>query len=266
MNRADYDAFTAALLANLRADPRVVGLIAAGSMADTDHAPDEYSDHDFWIITEPGAQEAFRTAYAWLPDHERIALAIRETEHGIKILYDFGHLVEYAVFAQEELAVTRLNSHRILLDRGGVAAAVQTVLERTAAEHAAHSANPAYHFGQFITNLWVGVGRHYRGERLSAHKFVRFSALTHLLPLIVAYVPAQNPDRLDNIDLTRRFEEAYPAIGAEINALLRLETPQAAAGLLWLADLLLRDALPDYPLEAVRTVQDFVKPAIPIVD
>ncbi|MBN2471455.1 MAG: hypothetical protein JXN59_12085 [Anaerolineae bacterium] len=254
MNRADYDAFTAALIANLRDDPRVLGLIAAGSMANTSHAPDAYSDHDFWIITEPGAQEHFRTVYDWLPECDRIALAFRETQHGVKLLYDFGHLVEYAVFAPEELAVTRLNSTRVLLDQGDISALAAQIVDRTAAEHAARRADPAFLFGQFITHLWVGVGRHYRGEQLSGHAFVKNFALGDLLPLIAAVVPAEHPDRLDNIDPARRFEQAYPALGAEINALLLLAVPEAAAGLLRLADRLLQGALPDYPAEAVQVV------------
>lgn len=254
MNRAAYDAFTAALTANLRDDARVLGLIAAGSMADTDHAPDAYSDHDFWIITAPGAQEHFRTTFDWLPGHDRIALAFRETEHGVKVLYEFSHLVEYAVFAREELVVTSLNSYRVLLDRGGIAALAAEVAARTAAQ-TTRRADPTFLFGQFITHLWVGVGRHYRGEQLSGHSFVKNLALGDLLALIAAHIPAEHPDRLDNIDPARRFEQAYPALGAEINALLLLETPGAAAGLLVLAERLLRDTLPEYPAEAVRVVR-----------
>ncbi len=254
MNRADYDAFTAALVANLRDDPRVLGLIAAGSMANTDHAPDEYSDHDFWIITEPGAQKHFRTAFDWLPEHDRIALAFRETEHGLKILYAFGHLVEYAVFGPEDIFVARLNSYRVLLDRGGIEALALEIAARTSLYNY-NRPGTVMPIGQFITHLWVGVGRHYRGEQLSGHTFVKNHALGDLLSLIAAHVPAEHPDRLDNIDPARRFEQAYPALGAEINALLLLETPQAAAGLLTLADRLLADALPEYPAEAVRVVR-----------
>lgn len=258
MNRADYEAFTAALVRTLSADPRVLGLIAAGSMAATDHAPDEYSDHDFWIVTTPGAQEYFRTTFNWLPGHEEIILVFRETAHGLKVLYRFGHLVEYAVFAPDELAVTRLNSYRVLVDRAGIAAPAGEIVARTAAEHAGRQADPAYHFGQFLTNLWVGIGRHRRGERLSGSRFVRCESLNHLLMLITALVPADRPEVLDSIDPARRFEQAYPALGAEINAALLQETPQAAAALLALAERFLRDRLLDYPVEAVEVVRRLV--------
>ncbi len=255
MNRADYHAFTAALVSALSADSRVLGLIAAGSMAATDHAPDEYSDHDFWIVTTPGAQEYFRTTFDWLPDHEQIALVFRETAHGLKVLYRFGHLVEYAVFAPEELAVTYLNSYRILIDRAQIAARAAEIVTRTAAGHSGQQADLAYHFGQFLTNLWVGIGRHRRGERLSGHDFVRHGAVRHLLTLIAALIPPDRSGVLDSLDPARRFEQAYPALGTEINTVLRLETPQAAAALLALAGRLLHDRLPDYPAEAVEVVR-----------
>ncbi|GAB4574618.1 MAG: hypothetical protein Kow0077_22110 [Anaerolineae bacterium] len=254
MNLHDYDTFSAELQATLEQDSRVLGLVAAGSMANTNHAPDAYSDHDFWIITRPGAQEHFRTTYDWLPYHERIILAFRETEHGLKLFFDFGHLVEYAVFAPEELSVTRLNSYRVLIDRERIAERLQEVLERTAQESAAEQDNSTFLFGQFLTNLWVGVGRHRRGEWLSGHQFVRHSALNHLLPLLKRWVPAQRPDRLDNIDHTRRFEQAYPALGQDLRRALLLDTPEAADALLTLAAVELGRTWPDYPTEAVHCV------------
>lgn len=67
MDVADYRAFTQALAGGLKADARVVGLVAVGSMAERDYAPDEWSDHDFFVLTRPGEQEAFRSDLSWLP-------------------------------------------------------------------------------------------------------------------------------------------------------------------------------------------------------
>jgi hypothetical protein len=56
-------------------------------MARRDYEPDRWSDHDFFVITTPGEQEAFRADPSWLPDRERIVLSYRETPHGVKALY-----------------------------------------------------------------------------------------------------------------------------------------------------------------------------------
>ena len=55
-----YAAFTEALRARLEADPRVVGLVALGSMARRDYEPDRWSDHDFFVITRAAEAVARR--------------------------------------------------------------------------------------------------------------------------------------------------------------------------------------------------------------
>ncbi|MCC7207592.1 MAG: hypothetical protein IT323_09805, partial [Anaerolineae bacterium] len=113
MQTVDYWAFIDALRTRLEADPRVVGLVLLGSTADKSHAPDEYSDHDFFVITTPGAQEHFRTHLDWLPDPDSIVLAVRETAHGLKILYTSGHILEFAVFDLAEIGAATVNDFAI---------------------------------------------------------------------------------------------------------------------------------------------------------
>lgn len=243
-----YQKFTDRLTSNLRDDSRVLGLVAAGSMARQDYQPDAYSDHDFFVIVQPGAQPEIRQNLAWLPDVPQIALAFQETAHGMKVVYESGHLLEFAVFDPEELLMARSNRYRVLLDKGDVATRMAQVAAQTADAQAGETA-VSFHIGQFITNLLVGVGRQRRGEQLSGHKFVKLNALTHLLLLLAAHLPAAKKGLLDNLDATRRFEQAYPALGAEINALLLADTETAARGLLALAE---RELAPIWPEEMRR--------------
>jgi hypothetical protein len=50
MTLEEYQAFTDTLQRNLEQDDRVIGLVAAGSMAGEHHLPDRWSDHDFLVI------------------------------------------------------------------------------------------------------------------------------------------------------------------------------------------------------------------------
>lgn len=243
-----YQEFTDRLTANLDHDGRVLGLVAAGSMARQDYQPDAYSDHDFYVIVQPGAQPEMRQNLAWLPDAAQIVLAFQETKHGMKVIYDSGHLLEFAVFDPEELLMAHSNRYRVLLDKGDVAECMVQVVAQTEAAQEGETA-VFFHIGQFITNLLVGVGRQRRGEQLSGHKFVKLNALTHLLPLLAAHLPADKKGVLDSLDATRRFEQAYPALGAEINALLLADTETAARGLLALAE---RELAPIWPKEMRR--------------
>jgi hypothetical protein len=159
MQPDDYRSFTEALRARLADDARVVGLVAVGSMADRDYAPDEWSDHDFFVISLPGEQEALRVDVGWLPDADRVALSFRETEHGLKVIYDDGHLLEFAVFDLDEIALAGVNRYRVLIDRGEVE-------ERTASVRSRPRPSPGddYLFGMMVASALVAAGRARRGR------------------------------------------------------------------------------------------------------
>jgi len=234
MDPQAYEAFADQLTANLQARPEVLGLVAVGSFA---VGADRYSDHDFFVIAPPDATEALRGDRTWLPAHERLVIAIRETQHGIKAVYDDGHLVEYAVFTPDEIALARLNRTRVLFDRADVAARIARTVEttRVAVRDEAHT--DGWLVGQFLATLLIGVSRHRRGERLAAIEFVHGLALRFLLMLIARHVPPDSPGVLDDLNPYRRVERAYPALGAELDAIIaRGDLEAVARGLFELAE------------------------------
>ena len=227
-----YRAFTRELTELLEGDVRIVGLVALGSMAERDYAPDEWSDHDFFVVTHAGEQEMFRERLSWLPSADRIAFSFRETAHGLKVLYDDGHLLEFAVFDLDELRLARVNRYRVLVDRGGVSERMREVHEATARSTQSGREDERFHFGQLVTNVLVGAGRHMRGEAMSGAFFVKSSAVRHLLALVAMTVPAERARHgvaRDDLDPFRRFDLVYPEIAREVDALLRAPTPEAHA-------------------------------------
>ncbi len=257
MDLEGYNAFTDRLRASLEADPRVLGLIAVGSMAQRDTRPDAWSDHDFLVVVVPGAQEAMRNDPAWLPDHERVILRFRETAHGVKLLYEHGHLIEFAVFDPEELHVARIDQYRVLLDRADLGRRMEEVTRATVEWRRAEAPDDAYLIGQLLTNVFVAHGRWLRGERLSARAFLG-QAVTHLVRLVERYVPADAPEVLVSIDPLRRFELGYGALGAALNEVLDRPVPAAAAGLLSLARQELAERMPRFPAAALEAVCRYV--------
>ena len=255
---SEYQAWTDALVQSLAPDHRVLGIVAVGSMARKGTEPDRWSDHDFFVVTQPHEQASFRAAHGWLPQADRIIYSFQETAHGVKVLYDFGHLLEYAVFDLDELQLARINRYRVLLDRGPVTEAMAQIAEVTTTCVNAEQPGLAWSFGQFLTNLFVGVGRHRRGERLSGHRFVKSHALGHLLYLLQRLKSPDHPGVLDNLDGSRRFERAYPQVGDDVARLLLLPTPACARGLLDLCLAEIGPALPPYPPEAAQVVLDYI--------
>jgi lincosamide nucleotidyltransferase B/F len=255
LQSAEYHQFTGNLKENLEKDGRVTGLIALGSMANQDYQPDEWSDHDFFVITNAGEQESLKQNLSWLPQSENIVFSFKETAHGMKVLYQSGHVLEFAVFDLAELSLAKINRYRVLLDKGGVSETAATVKQATDVPETVDSAKT---FGEFIFNLLIGVSRYHRGEIISGHQFVKSYALRHLLVLLEEHLPSPQKSVLDNFDPYRRFERVYPALGKEVNALLRLDVPQCANSMLLLIDRELGVSLPSYPAHAVAVLKELL--------
>lgn len=258
VEKAAYEEFTAALVGALGARPVVLGLVAVGSMAS---GPDAWSDHDFLVVADPGATEALRADPTWLPRHERLVLHFRETAHGMKGVYDDGHLVEYAVFAPDEISLALLNRTRVLFDRADITDRVAAVVAGTPDRIPADTESDANLEGQLLTALLVGVQRHRRGEHLSGIDFVHRFALRHFLVLLDRHVEADRPEVRDDLNPFRRVELAYPAVGAELGRLFATGDLEATArGLLELAARTLSPVL-DTGRQAWDTVRRALAPA-----
>jgi hypothetical protein len=148
-----------------------------------------------------------RQDLSWLPDHAAIALAPRETAHGLKVVYESGHVLEFAVFTIGELSLAGANAYEVALDRGGVAPIMESLAKRPRAAR-----NDEANLALFIALLLIGVGRARRGELLVAGNAIRTYAVERLL-IVLAH---RHPDpRLDDLDPFRRVELAFPTLGLD---------------------------------------------------
>jgi hypothetical protein len=253
MNRSAYRQFSEELQHRLEADNRVLALVAVGSMAAQDYFPDEWSDHDFFVIVQNGCQESFRSHLEWLPANDQIVFMFRETEHGIKVLYSNAHLLEFAIFNLEELHLARINRYRLLIDRANLQPHLDQIVEQTK-KTTGMQADDLWSFGQFLTSILVGVGRHRRGEQMSGRAFVKTNAVHHLIALLRKHISSPRKEILDDLDGLRRFEFAYPDLARDLNSALEADTPDCGKQLIQIADRLLKDRLANYPVDAVNAV------------
>ncbi len=261
MNLERYRSFTQRLRARLESDARVLGLVAVGSMAELGRTPDEWSDHDFFVITVAGAQESFRQDLGWLPDSERIVLKVRETAHGLKVLYDDAHLLEFAIFDEAELYLARVNDYRVLLDRAHVEDDLRHLRTKSAAEVSSFDVERA--FALFLSALLVGAGRTARGEVLSGSSFIKQHALGLLLRILAHCLPTGSTSQLDNLDPFRRFERQFPEQGRTLQHLLLLEPGLCARQLLAFADEQLAHRMERYPTRAVQVLRNQLEQSAP---
>lgn len=253
MDAAAYADFTRRLAATLAGRPEVLGLVALGSTAGLDTRPDAWSDHDVWIVTDPGHAESYRRSLDWLPDAERIVLSLRETAHGVKLLYEDGHLVEFAAFDTDELAVARLNRYRILHDRGGLDERLMELRDTPGAPAPVMPATDR--IAQILTLLQVGVSRYRRGEHLSARAFIHTHAMNHLVALIAQTHPDARPDLADDLDPLRRFEVRFPDIAPLLDRIGAQEAPEAATAMIDFLEREWAPQMPGFPHRAVAAVR-----------
>ncbi|MEN9953664.1 MAG: hypothetical protein RL028_266 [Actinomycetota bacterium] len=201
--------------------PEVIGLIFVGSAAATERV-DQYSDQDFFLVVHPGAGETFRQNLDWLPNHQNIAFSPRETAHGLKVVYQNGDVLEFAVFEDSELELSSVNDYSVVLDRQDISERMAKIAKRSIPA----ATNRAQDLELFFSLILIGVGRARRGEVLAAEQHIKSYALAHALKAIRA-AGASNP-RADSLNSFRRFEFDYPALAAELLELLLLETEAAA--------------------------------------
>lgn len=259
------DPFVDALVARLGADPDIVGLVLAGSSAETARR-DRWSDHDFLVITADGTPERYRTDLTWLPDSADLGFWFRETPHGLKALYRSGLLVEFAVFDRSEFAACALSHYAVAIDRGGIADLADEVHRRTAARQQDVSAHPTAgdalaSFRAFLSLVYIGTGRARRGERLSANVFLRDYATSNLLACaraLAAEATGLLPSVLDPLDPWRRVEQALPGLAAALDTALTSPVDVIGIRLLDATDVHLAPDWPGYPATEVALVRDLL--------
>lgn len=189
-------------------------LIGVGSVGTELDRLDEFSDLDFFVIVDPGWQQAFIDDISWLRDVAPIEFSFQNTRDGHKVLFEDGIYAEFAVFGLDQLAHIAAPGARIVWRADGVAES-----DLAFAEPAAQEA-PSVEFlvGEITTNLYVGLQRYRRGERLSAMRFIQGHALDSFIKLLGVTEPSQ-PGHKDPFDLSRRVEQRSPGFAARFSSM-----------------------------------------------
>jgi hypothetical protein len=248
-----FEAISDGIAAGVRETPGLIGLILLGSASAEGAARrDEWSDHDFFVLTAPGRGPELREDLGWLPDPDRIALLAREGEIGFVVVYDDGRVLEFAYSEAAELSGALVGEATVVIDDSDGTAAT---LVRAARDRAAGQAalDAALEVRLVLVKLLIGVGRIRRGELLVGNQFIRTWAIKHLVRAIRGRTPAQSANR-DVIDPLRRFEQDFPEWGAELAAALDVDAEQAARRLFELVRRRLEPGWDDFPTRAADAV------------
>ncbi|MEU5526276.1 hypothetical protein ABZ744_04990 [Micromonospora chersina] len=223
------------LAAHLATRPDTVALLGLGSAgADRDRL-DDHSDLDFFLVVSDGAVARYVDSIDWLAAPCPVAYSFANERNGRKARYADGIFVEYAVFTVAELARLPFTGARVVWQRPDAPAGL------AGSGAPPHPATPydtvEFHLNEALTNLYVGLHRELRGERLTAARFIQSYAVDRVLALLRLTEPSA-AHRRDPFDPSRRVEQAYPPEVLPLAAMVpgyRHNREAARATLDWLA-------------------------------
>ncbi|MGM0885241.1 MAG: hypothetical protein ACQEXQ_29885 [Bacillota bacterium] len=195
-----------------------LALMGVGSVGAELERMDEYSDLDFFVIVERGFKRRFIDQLDWLEDAHPLAYRFMNSYIGYKVLFEDGIFAEYAVFEEHELADSSYSTGRIVwkspsYDNDGI-------VNPAKAYPKIRVDSVDYPLGEAFSNLYVGLCRYARGEKLSAVHFVqgyaidRIISVLHLLETETDYYP-------DPFGNERRLERRFPTFANRIGQMMQ---------------------------------------------
>lgn len=182
-----------------------IALLGLGSVGRDLHRLDEHSDADFFVVVDDGAETAYIRDIDWLEATAPVAWSFENSPLGRKVLFEDGLFAEYAVFGLTQLGTAGYPPARIIWQRADAPAGLD--------EPTVPLPGPASleeQVGEAVTNLYVGLHRDLRGERLTATRFIQGYALDRLITILgllgLGTGGQQDPFVIDR-GVERRFAE-----------------------------------------------------------
>jgi len=190
-----------------------LALLGLGSVGQDLQRLDAYSDLDFFVIVRPGSKWRFLDSLDWLESVQPIAYSFQNTVDGFKLLYDDGIFCEMAVFEPQELANIPYDGARVVWqdESSDLSLPISNKLPPAPAQ----PPTKEYLMGEILSNLYVGLGRFHRGEKLTAVRFIQVQAVDRILEL-APFIEKPQIDNADPFNNTRRFEKRFPQTAAEL--------------------------------------------------
>ena len=158
-----------------------LALIALGSVGRDVDRLDDHSDLDFFVITEGAAKQRYLEQIDWLEAVSPVGYSFVNTADGRKVLFSDGLYAEYAIFTVDELGEASFPPGRLVWSRADAPAGLDCVGSRP---DPTPYDSPEFQVNEALTNIYVGLHRDARGERLAGSRLIQTHAVDRLLTLL----------------------------------------------------------------------------------
>jgi lincosamide nucleotidyltransferase B/F len=195
---------------SLEHSEHALALIGLGSVGLELERLDSHSDLDFFVIVKDGFKSAYLENLSWLTDLAPVAYQFQNTGDGFKLLFEDDVFCEFAVFELHELSSIPFAAGRIVWK----AAQIPDSIAQPMRTSNSSNFDLGWNLGEALTNIYIGLKRLARGEKLSAARFVQQYALDRILELadhLEAGTTSGNTTILrDPFNRERRLEQRCP--------------------------------------------------------
>jgi len=191
---------------SLEQSEHALALIGLGSVGVELDRLDSFSDLDFFVIVEPGSKASFLNNLDWLSNINKIVYLFQNTKDGYKLLFEDEIFCEFAIFEPNELETISLSGSRIVWKRPQMADI--RINPYSTPSTSKQKRDKEWLLGEALTNLYVGMARDKRGEKLSAMRFIQGYAVDRLLEL-AEYIESPTMVSEDEYATERRFEQRF---------------------------------------------------------
>jgi lincosamide nucleotidyltransferase B/F len=194
-----------------------LAVLALGSIGVELERLDEYSDLDFFIITTDDSKQRFIDDLTWLSQAYPLGYTFRNTSVGYKFFFKDGIYGEFAVFGLSEVPSIHQSKGRIIWHRQGVE--IPNLASSKGAKPKLKSNDSDFNIQEGLTNIYVGLMRYKRGEKLSAYQFIETHAFNNLLKVLHCF-EEEKAGFFDDYNIQRRFEQHYPNFAPHLSTML----------------------------------------------
>ena len=194
-----------------------LALIGLGSVGVELDNLDQFSDLDFFVVVKAGSKPQYLQDLTWLTNISPVTYYFANTQDGYKLLYEDGVFCEFAVFEEAELEQAVFTPGRVVWKAQGVREAIGMPKNPS---KCAKRQTTEWLIGEVLTNLFIGLLRDHRGEKLSAMMFIQGYAIERILELSERVETATSVQQ-DEFCLERRYEQRYPGMAQLLPKLLQ---------------------------------------------
>jgi hypothetical protein len=182
-----------------------LALLGLGSVGVDLDRLDDHSDLDFFVVVDDGAKQRYLDSIDWLEQLEPVVFSFPNSVDGRKALFADGLFAEYAVFTLQELRGASYPPGRIVWQRDDAPVGLESS-GRVPGSSPYDDAE--YQLNEALTNLYVGLQREARGERLSATRLIQTHAVDRVLTFL-DLTQSGGGSRQDVFVVERRAERRF---------------------------------------------------------